>query len=72
MVFRDELKRHKGEPERTSNTVIAIIIRRDRNKFAFSLDALFGPEEEEELQKTRRRKEKYTYFSNLCEGKYNL
>ena len=71
MVFGDELKRCKGEPEKMSNMAIARIIRRDKNKFASFLDALFGSEEEEELQKTRRRKDKYTFFSNLCEGKYN-
>ena len=74
MGFGDELQRCKGEPEKMSmsNTAIARIIRRDKNKFVFFLDALFRPEEKEELQKMKRREDKYIYFSNLCEGKYNL
>ena len=37
MVFGDELKRCKGEPEKMSNTAIARMIKRDKNKFAFFL-----------------------------------
>ena len=68
MNSKDAKVNQKGCPTHA----IARIIRRDKNKFASFLDALFGSEEEEELQKTRRRKDKYTYFSNLCEGTYNL
>ena len=66
MVTGDELQRCKGEPEMMSNIPIARIIRRDKNKFVFFLDAIWA-QGGGRTAENKEKNDKFTYFSNLCE-----
>ena len=67
-VYGHELKRRCGYPEFMSNTSMAKLCRRDKGKYKEWFNAVRMTHPVEEVQKGALNKEKYSYFSNSCEG----